>query len=66
MRDEFFRIGRWVGMIAIRRGVIWIRKDNKAGYKLSMPWNPGLFSERNGYSKPMYRFAGFRIFKLLP
>lgn len=66
MNDCFVKLGRYTCMLAFKRGVFWVRKDMKEGFKLSAPWNQALFSERYGYSVPIRRFMGFRLFRLLP
>jgi len=59
-----FRVMGFVGYIGTH--VAWVRRgENGPGIKVSAPWEPMLFSERNGYQK-FTRVLAFRIAELAP
>lgn len=62
-----FRIGRLVGYIGPVCGLAWIRWNERgAGLQIKAPWQKPLFSERYGYTIPIWRVLGFRAFRLDP
>ena len=62
------RIGDWPLFCLVwdwQAGVVWLRIF---GYGLSIkaPWWPPLFSERNGFKRPLLKIGGWRLFPLWP